>query len=145
MMTSFLRQALHQSRVKCQAVMMHYPRFATAAPFASHKVLLEWISKVAVAWKADLLLAGHNHAYERLKPVDPYTEKVSYKRGIRQFVVGTGGYSQIPFRGKVHPASAARVSGVYGALRLRLSATGWRSHFLGIDGSIRDPAAAGCV
>jgi hypothetical protein len=145
MITNFLRQALHQSEVKCQAVMMHYPRFATAAPFTSHKVLLEWVSKVAVSWKADLFLAGHNHVYERLKPVDPYTEKVSYRRGIRQFVVGTGGYSQIPFRGKVHPASAARVFGVYGALRLRLSATGWSSHFLGIDGSTRDPAAAGCV
>ncbi len=36
--------------------------------------------------RADVVLAGHDHHYERFAPID----------GIRSFVVGTGGRSHYP-------------------------------------------------
>ncbi|MEO6350213.1 MAG: metallophosphoesterase, partial [Candidatus Limnocylindrales bacterium] len=41
---------------------------------------------------ADLVVGGHDHTYQRFMPVDP-TYTVDGGRGIRQFVVGTGGAS----------------------------------------------------
>ena len=43
----------------------------------------------ALAARADVVLAGHDHHYERFAPID----------GIRSFVVGTGGRSHCPVLG----------------------------------------------
>ena len=39
---------------------------------------------------ADVVLGGHAHDYERFAPQNP-SGKLDNARGIRQFVVGTGG------------------------------------------------------
>jgi hypothetical protein len=39
---------------------------------------------------ADLVLNGHDHLYARYRPLDP-SGNYDPKRGIREFVVGTGG------------------------------------------------------
>jgi len=44
---------------------------------------------------ADLVLNGHDHLYGRYRPLDP-SGKYDPKRGIREFVVGTGGETLDP-------------------------------------------------
>jgi hypothetical protein len=39
---------------------------------------------------AEIVIGGHDHDYERFAPQDP-TGKLDRERGIREFVVGTGG------------------------------------------------------
>ena len=39
---------------------------------------------------ADLVLNGHDHLYARYRPLDP-SGNYDPKRGIREFIVGTGG------------------------------------------------------
>ncbi|MGH3118890.1 MAG: hypothetical protein ACRDQ2_17605 [Gaiellales bacterium] len=41
---------------------------------------------------ADVVLSGHSHSYERFAPLDP-SAATDAARGIRSFVVGTGGKS----------------------------------------------------
>ena len=38
---------------------------------------------------ADVILSGHTHRYERFAPITPKGKRAN--RGIRQFIVGTGG------------------------------------------------------
>jgi chitodextrinase len=77
----------------------------------------------------DLALVGHAHDYERMAPIDP-AGKINRERGIRQFVVGTGG------RGLTKPAGGPKafseVNGLksFGILELTLRSTGyaWKFH-----------------
>ena len=67
---------------------------------------------------AELVLSGHDHDYERFAPQDAHGQRDP--RGLRQFVVGTGGAYPTPF---LIPKenSAARDASRNGVLRLRLA------------------------
>ncbi len=66
----------------------------------------------------DVVLTGHDHAYERFAPLDA-TGQIDHERGIRQFVVGTGGKSHQREQALLG-GSEVRNSRVYGVLQLRL-------------------------
>ena len=63
---------------------------------------------------ADVVLSGHEHNYERFAPQDP-SGRFDRNRGIRQFVVGTGGVSHYPF-GRILETSEARNAETFGVL-----------------------------
>ena len=77
---------------------------------------------------ADLVLAGHDHDYERLAPLDP-AGKVDPARGIRSFVVGTGGRSHSGFDRPL-PGSEVRNDDTFGVLALTLRPTGYDWSFV---------------
>lgn len=68
---------------------------------------------------ADLILAGHEHSYERFAPEDP-EGKPDPEHGIREIVVGTGGRSHDPL-GFATPNSEVRNWETYGVLKLTLA------------------------
>jgi hypothetical protein len=78
------------------------------------------------AARADVVLAGDNHHYERFAKQAP--DGTAASDGIRQFVVGTGGRSLYPF-GTVQPNSEVRGE-TFGVLEMRLGAGdyGWQFH-----------------
>ena len=55
---------------------------------------------------AEIVLTGHDRDYERFAPQDS-AGRADTARGIREFVVGTGGRSRRPFKATV-PNSEAR-------------------------------------
>ena len=69
------------------------------------------------------MLSAHEHHYERFAPQDP-TGKLNRKRGIRQFVVGTGGSSHYGF-GRILETSEARNAETFGVLVLTLRRTSY--------------------
>jgi acid phosphatase type 7 len=81
---------------------------------------------------ADLVLAGHEHSYERFAPQTPEGNP-DPDRGIREIVVGTGGRSHTPL-GYAKPNSEARDDKTYGVLKLTLSPGEYRWEFLPIPG-----------
>jgi hypothetical protein len=78
---------------------------------------------------AALVLSGHDHDYERFGPQDALGNRDD-NRGVRQFVVGTGGGSPRWFRASSLPNSEFRDSSRYGVLRLVLHADGYEWEFL---------------
>jgi hypothetical protein len=90
----------------------------------------------------DLVVTGHNHAYERFAQQDHLGRRST--RGIRSVVAGTGGNRHIAFRGAVAPNSLVRDHGHHGMLRLKLRPDGWTQEFRGVTGVSRDAVAAGC-
>ena len=86
------------------------------------------IFRALYEFNADVVIAGHDHNYERFAPqtVDGAADAA---RGIRQFVVGTGGHSIRPTLSP-RPNSERRYAGGFGVLRLELEREGYRWEFV---------------
>jgi hypothetical protein len=78
--------------------------------------------------QADLVLAGHEHSYERFAPQNPEGNP-DPEHGIREIVVGTGGRSHTPLAFE-KPNSEVRDDRTYGVLKLTLSPGKYQWEFL---------------
>jgi hypothetical protein len=81
---------------------------------------------------ADLMLAGHEHSYERFAPQDA-DGHLETQNGIREIVVGTGGRSHDPL-GLALPNSEERNADTFGVLKLTLSPTKYAWEFIPVNG-----------
>jgi acid phosphatase type 7 len=92
---------------------------------------------------ADLILAGHEHSYERFAPQDP-NGKLDPAHGIREIVAGTGGRSHDPL-GLPTPNSEVREWMTYGVLRLTLAPGKYHWAFIPVEGqTFRDSGDGVC-
>jgi hypothetical protein len=80
---------------------------------------------------ADVVVAGHDHSYERFAPQAP-DGRADPARGLREFVAGTGGGELYQF-GTPQPNSEVRFSG-WGVLELKLYPRSYTWQFLSVDG-----------
>jgi hypothetical protein len=92
----------------------------------------------------DVVLNGHEHAYERFAPQSP--EAVADpSHGIRQFVVGTGGTSLRPFV-TIQPNSEVRDSSTWGVLKMTLDESSFTWEFMPVaGGNFIDSGSADCI
>jgi hypothetical protein len=94
-------------------------------------------------YRAELLLSGHDHDYERFAPQT--ADAVASATGVRQFVVGTGGATLRQFAPQPAANSQARIAGVYGVLSLKLHAAAYDWRFVAQPGSTAsDSGTAAC-
>jgi len=92
---------------------------------------------------ADVVLTGHEHHYERFGRLDP-SGGLDEARGVRHFVVGTGG-NRLYALDDPHPSSEARFAGGYGVLRLELGEGEYAWRFVGVPGvEFADAGAEPC-
>jgi hypothetical protein len=90
---------------------------------------------------ADVILSGHSHTYERFGPQD-MSNKADSARGLRQFVVGTGG-AFFTGVGTAVPNSQVRQATVYGVLQLTLHANSYDWKFVPESGKTYTDAGTG--
>lgn len=128
--TKWLESDLAAHPTPCIAAYWHHPRFTSGTSGGDSAVGDFW--KVLYAHGASLVLSGHDHDYERFAPQDP-SGKADRPRGIRQFVVGTGG-AALGSIGRVAPNSEVRNNRAYGVLELTLRPHGYDWRFLATDG-----------
>jgi hypothetical protein len=82
--------------------------------------------------KADIVLASHDHNYERMAPINGDGEQDD-KNGIRSFVVGTGGTKLTPlFFSK--STTEVRDNITHGILKLTLNSNSYDWEFLPVAG-----------
>ena len=136
----WLRADLAAHRRFCTLAYWHHPRFSSGPHGDNTMVSPLWDDLYAA--QADVVLSGHDHDYERFAPQTP-SGRLNRMRGIREFVVGTGGRSSYAFV-EHHPNSEARLSGVDGVLRLSLSARRYSWRFIRVDGRAGDAGSAPC-
>ncbi|HSX48517.1 MAG TPA: metallophosphoesterase [Candidatus Nanoarchaeia archaeon] len=139
----WLRDDLSLNAAKCTLVYFHHPRFSSGSEHGNDQA-------VAPLWQAmydnnvDLVLNGHEHDYERFAPQNPKGQ-VDNDKGIREIVVGTGGRSLYPFKGKPFATTEARYSGGYGVLKLVLHDSSYDWQFIGEAGSsFSDSGSTSC-
>jgi 3',5'-cyclic AMP phosphodiesterase CpdA len=82
---------------------------------------------------AEVVLAGHDHVYERFAPQKPSGE-ADPAAGIRQFIVGVGGGSRHRFDGPPAANSEVRNDDTFGVLKLTLRPTSYEWQFLPVAG-----------
>ena len=126
----WLRDDLAANRIKCTLVFWHHPVFSSAVRGFDPQMQDIW--KTLYAAGVDVVLNGHEHQYERFAPQDPEGARDSL-RGIREFVVGTGGANTGAF-GIIQLNSESRETGIFGALRLTLREDGYTWKFLPVAG-----------
>jgi acid phosphatase type 7 len=138
----WLRSDLAAHPTLCTLAVFHEPLFATRAPHAG-KAAMRPLWDVMDDRGVDIVVSGHNHAYERFKPMRA-DGSLNYSTGIRSTIVGTGGRSLIAFSGAVAPNSAYRDDRHFGVLKLRLTQSGWTQAFKTTNGLSLDAVSAGC-
>ncbi len=145
--TRWLRSVLAEEPARCTLAYFHHPLISSGAHGDNIDALDH--ADVRTFWRAlhgagaDVALAGHDHHYERFAPVDPQGV-VDPDRGVRLFIVGTGGAS---LRGKgsvAHPASELFIQDRYGVLRLELRRGGYGWAFIAGDGTVLDQGEDAC-
>ena len=112
----WLATDLAASRAGCTLAIWHHPRFSSGEHGNDADVAPFWRALYDAG--ADLVINGHDHDYERFAPQDP-DGRVDQARGIREFVVGTGGAALRTFPMTV-VNSEVRIAGTHGVIRLVL-------------------------
>ena len=120
------------ARYPCTLAFWHHPLFSfSTGSGASSAVRPLW--ELLYRARAEIVLNGHSHNYQRWDPLAPQGTP-DPSRGIRQFVVGTGGARLYPLpEGPRPPALAAAQDRAFGVLRLTLRPSGYAWTWLGID------------
>ena len=126
----WLREDLAANPAPCTLAYAHHPRFSSGLHGSDRTLAPLW--HILRERGVDLVLGGHDHHYERFRPIG----------GIRQFVVGTGGRSLYPVVRRL-PASEA-VAHAYGLLVLKLRDEGYAWRFVAVDGGTRDSGTGRC-
>ena len=112
---AWLAEDLRASQARCSAVFWHHPRFSSGQHGSSASVASLW--ETAVNGGADIVLAGHDHNYERFAPLTASGDRAV--DGVVEFVVGTGGKS-LRGAGKRALESEIFLSSTDGVLELTL-------------------------
>lgn len=138
---AWLEADLRSTNKRCILAFWHHPLFSSGwhgGQSGDPGRLTGPLWEVLARHKADVIVNGHDHHYERFAPQD-HTGKAS-PDGIREIVIGTGG-------AELRKLKAARTNSEYrddrhhGVLVLTLRPDSYAWAFLGIDGSIHDRSA----
>ena len=91
-----------------------------------------------------MVLSGHEHNYERFAPQNP-VGKADPERGIREFVVGTGGGKGLYPILEPLPNSEVHNDDAYGVLKLTLRPKSYERRFVPEEGeTFSDSGSARC-
>jgi acid phosphatase type 7 len=115
-MEQWLRRDLARNRAPCTLAFWHHPLLSSGAEGDSPEMAPIW--QALYERNVDVILSGHTHAYERFTPQNPLGV-ADGNRGIREFVVGTGGKTHQGLR-VVKPTSEVRNFDSYGILEMGL-------------------------
>jgi len=131
---------LAASKATCTLAIWHHPRFSSGEHGNDVEVAPFWQALYAAG--ADVVINGHDHDYERFAPQDPGGH-ADAARGIREFVVGTGGAD---LRGFFLTArnSELRASVTHGVLRLVLHPASLEWTFIPTTGGFSDSGSGDC-
>lgn len=139
---SFLDQDLATTTKRCVAAYWHHPLFSSGSTHGNQPQVGPFWSRLYNA-NADLVLAGHEHIFERFAP-QTATGALDATRGIRQFTVGTGGRSLYGIAGTPKPNSEVRYNSGYGVLRLTLHANSYDWRFQSVGKTFTDSGTGNC-
>jgi hypothetical protein len=138
----WLRQDLAANPAVCTLAYWHHPRFSSGPHGDNASLGAIW--NALYEFGVDVVLNGHEHDYERFAPQAP-SGQLDPARGIRQFVVGTGGRFLRPFS-TVRANSEVRDSSTWGVIKLTLRPSSYDWEFVPIAGqTFRDAGRGDCV
>ena len=137
---TWLRSALSVNSTPCAVAYFHKPLFSSGA-HGDHIQMRE-IWRTLYEFGVDVVISAHEHNYERFAQQD-FNGRFDPARGIRQFIVGTGG-ATLRSVGALRPNSEVHGSS-WGVLVLRLDAGLYRWEFVPAEpGGFQDAGTGQC-
>jgi acid phosphatase type 7 len=137
----WLQGDLAASTKPCTLAYFHHPRWSSGPHGNDTSVGPFWNALYTA--RADVVLVGHDHTYERFAPQSP-SGAADSSNGIRQFVVGTGGKTLYNFP-SIKPNSQARNNTTYGVLMLKLQSSSYSWRFVPeAGGTFTDSGTTSC-
>ena len=119
----------------------HRPYFSSGVYGTIREMRQLW--EILYNGKADLVLNGHEHDYERFLPQNA-TGQLDSTSGVEEIIVGTGGGNLRQVRDKPAPNSAYHIQGRFGVIKLALGDSGYTHAFIDTDGRVWDPGHRKC-
>lgn len=124
----------------CTLAYWHIPVWSSGGRASSN---MSTLTQILYNANADLILDAHDHDYERFAPQNPQGQRDT-TRGIRSFVVGTGGANHTSFT-TVMANSEVRNDTTFGVLKLTLHASSFDWQFVPVAGqSFTDSGTQAC-
>jgi acid phosphatase type 7 len=108
----WLRDELKAHHTRCTLAFWHRPLFSSGVE-GNHPKMRDIFQALYEA-SADVVINGHDDVYERFAPQDP-EGRADAVRGIRVFIVGTGGATSMGFS-QIRANSEVRQKEVFGVL-----------------------------
>jgi len=138
---TWLRGDLASHPRRCTLAYWHHARFSSGPHGTSTRSAA--LFRALYDAGAEVVVVGHDHDYERFAPQAPGGAPDG-ARGIREFVVGTGGGGLYEFK-RAEPNSEFRYNAGWGVLELTLFPRGYAWRFLGVDGArVIDSGSGAC-
>ncbi len=125
----WLRGELARQPATCTLAFWHHPLYTSGGHLGPGRMRDAFALLHGAG--AEIVLSGHDHDYERFAPQDA-DGRLDRARGLRQFVVGTGGAYATPFL-QLTPHSEVREASYDGVLALRLLDGAYEWRFLAAD------------
>lgn len=128
---------------RCTLVYFHHPVYSIGSHGDSEHMRDIW--RLLAKHNVDIVLAGHDHTYQRWQPLDAAGYPVPH--GITQFVHGAGGHGVRHFARsdeRVAVGYDADSNNVFGALRLKLNPEGASFQYINIQKRILDSGVIPC-
>ena len=123
---AWLEQELARANEPCTLAYWHHPMYSSGGHGSIASMRRAW--ELLYRAGAEIVLSGHDHDYERFAPQDA-DGTLDPERGVRQFVVGTGGAFPTPFLWPLKN-SEMRDNSRLGVLKLVLGDDGYAWEFL---------------
>jgi acid phosphatase type 7 len=137
----WLQADLAANSSACILAIHHEPYFSSKGGDSSLRDFWEPLYQAG----ADIVLSGHRHMYERFAQQNS-NGVAEPGRGIRQFVVGTGGAGLTSAPSSAAPNSQVRNNNTHGVLKLTLHASSYDWQFIPIAGqTFTDSGTTQCV
>jgi len=138
----WLRADLAAHPAACTLAYWHKPLFSSGSAHGNDPEMKPLWQALYDA-NAEVVVNGHDHNYERFAPQDP-EGRSDATRGIREFVVGTGGKNHRPMA-LSKPNSESQNADTFGVLKLTLRAGAYDWQFIPEAGkSFTDSGTAKC-
>ena len=103
---AWLKQDLEENHSACTAAYWHQPTFSATNGITPEGIAAQAFWQLLYEHKADLVLNGHDHLYAHYRPLDP-SGNYDPGKGIREFIVGTGGETLDPITATTVTAAEA--------------------------------------
>jgi hypothetical protein len=132
---AWVKSDLAAHSAQCTLAYWHKPIWTSGNVHRDDGEPMEPVWEALVDARADVVLNGHVHNYERFAP----------RNGIREFVVGTGGRGSRYGFGETLPLSEVRDNSTDGLLELTLHPAGYDWRFVPVAGeSFTDRGSSPC-
>ncbi len=92
---AWLQNDLAANHSPCTLAYWHQPTFSATNGITQEGITAQAFWQLLYQYRADLVLNGHDHLYARYQPLEP-NGTPDPRRGIREFIVGTGGETLDP-------------------------------------------------